>query len=176
MRLSDAGLRRHEAKLIYPNHRPPPWLTEDATRDRSNRLLDGYADVSKYAHYFGRSRAFSARVGLNRGALKYSAPTAIRTIPTAPEGQTAVPRVPPLTRLTNPLRIIDAPARIQNAPNKRFTKMNARPNLPMRFIYRLTIRLSDAGMRCRQTKLIYPHHRSLLGSPKTRPAIARTDC
>jgi hypothetical protein len=39
MRLSDAGLRRHPSELIYPNHRPPPWLTEDATRDRSNRLL-----------------------------------------------------------------------------------------------------------------------------------------
>jgi hypothetical protein len=41
MRLSDAGLRRRPTKLIYPDHRPPPWLTEDATRDRSNRLLDG---------------------------------------------------------------------------------------------------------------------------------------
>jgi hypothetical protein len=40
MRLSDAGLRRCKTKQIYPNHRPPPWLTEDATRDRSNRLLD----------------------------------------------------------------------------------------------------------------------------------------
>src|SRR5580658_3612431 len=27
MRLSDAGLRRRRTKLIYPNHRPPPWLT-----------------------------------------------------------------------------------------------------------------------------------------------------
>src|SRR6202034_4315718 len=40
MRLSDAGLRCRQTKLIYPNHRLPPWLTEDATRDRSNRLLD----------------------------------------------------------------------------------------------------------------------------------------
>jgi hypothetical protein len=39
MRLSDAGLRRRPTKLIYPNHQLPPWLTEDATRDRSNRLL-----------------------------------------------------------------------------------------------------------------------------------------
>jgi hypothetical protein len=34
------GASRRETKLIYPNHRLPPWLTEDATRDRSNRLLD----------------------------------------------------------------------------------------------------------------------------------------
>jgi hypothetical protein len=31
MRLSDAGLRRRQSKLIYPNHRLPPWLTGDAT-------------------------------------------------------------------------------------------------------------------------------------------------
>jgi hypothetical protein len=30
MRLSDAGLRGRQTKLIYPNHRPPPWPNEDA--------------------------------------------------------------------------------------------------------------------------------------------------
>jgi len=40
MRLSDAGFRQGQSKLIYPDHRSPPWLTEDAPRDRSNRLLD----------------------------------------------------------------------------------------------------------------------------------------
>jgi hypothetical protein len=40
MRLSDAGVRRQETKLIYVDHRPTPWLTEDAPRDRSNRMLD----------------------------------------------------------------------------------------------------------------------------------------
>jgi hypothetical protein len=30
MRLSDAGLRRRETKLIYPDHPFPPCLTEDA--------------------------------------------------------------------------------------------------------------------------------------------------
>jgi hypothetical protein len=40
MRLSDAGLHQRRTKALYPNHRPPPWLAEDDTRDRSNRLLD----------------------------------------------------------------------------------------------------------------------------------------
>jgi len=31
MRLSDAGMRRRQTKLIYSNHRLPPWLAEDAT-------------------------------------------------------------------------------------------------------------------------------------------------
>src|SRR5258707_12081068 len=39
MRLSDAGMRRHQAKLLYPNHRPSPCLTEAGARDRSSRLL-----------------------------------------------------------------------------------------------------------------------------------------
>jgi hypothetical protein len=30
MRLSDAGMRRPKTKLIYYNHKPSPWLTEDA--------------------------------------------------------------------------------------------------------------------------------------------------
>src|SRR6266478_4997182 len=31
MRLSDAGLRRRQTKLIYPDHRLPTWPTEVAT-------------------------------------------------------------------------------------------------------------------------------------------------
>ena len=54
MRLSDAGLRRRQTKLIYPDHRSPPWLTEDATRDRSNRLLD----PSGVLAYHPRSKSF----------------------------------------------------------------------------------------------------------------------
>jgi hypothetical protein len=43
MRLSDAGLRQRQTKAVYFNHRSPPWLTEDDTRDRSNRLLGACA-------------------------------------------------------------------------------------------------------------------------------------
>ena len=41
----------------------------------------------------------------------------------------------------------------------------------------LTMRLSGAGMRCRQSKLLYPNHRlspSLI--EEVTPAIAPTDC
>src|SRR6202035_1526713 len=51
MRLSDAGLRCRQTKVLYPDHRLPPWLTEDATRDRSNRLLcvpNSQGDMAKY--------------------------------------------------------------------------------------------------------------------------------
>jgi hypothetical protein len=43
--LSDAGLRQHRSKLLYPNHRFPLWLTEIAARDRSNRWLGGTAMI-----------------------------------------------------------------------------------------------------------------------------------
>src|SRR5882762_3470322 len=39
MRLIDVGLRCRRTKLNHPNHQSPPWLIEDARRDRSNRLL-----------------------------------------------------------------------------------------------------------------------------------------
>jgi hypothetical protein len=47
MRLSDAGLHQRRTKALYLNHRSTPWLTEDVTRDRSNRLLE--ADRSDHA-------------------------------------------------------------------------------------------------------------------------------
>jgi hypothetical protein len=47
------------------------------------------------------------------------------------------------------------------------TRFVERNGVPLHL--RLTMRLSDAGLRQRQTKLIYLNHRSLLGSPKTRP-------
>jgi hypothetical protein len=34
MRLSDAWLRQRQTKTPYSNHQLPPWLTDDATRDR----------------------------------------------------------------------------------------------------------------------------------------------
>jgi hypothetical protein len=39
MRLSDAGLRRRQSKLIYFYHRSTPSFNKASTRERSNRLL-----------------------------------------------------------------------------------------------------------------------------------------
>jgi hypothetical protein len=57
-------------------------------------------------------------------------------------------------------------SRIANARTMR--KMNVEPSLTADArIVRLTMRLSDAGMRRLKTKLIYPNHRPpLLGPPK----------
>jgi hypothetical protein len=47
MRFSDAGLCRRQTKLLYTIHRLPPWSAEDATRDRSNRLLGHGVGISQ---------------------------------------------------------------------------------------------------------------------------------
>jgi hypothetical protein len=47
IRLSDAGLRQRQTKALYLNHRLPPWPNEDATRDRSNRLLGAPLQVAR---------------------------------------------------------------------------------------------------------------------------------
>ena len=64
MRSCDAGMRRRQTKLFYPNHRLPPWPNEDAARDRSNRLL-GAARIRSYVKVFG----FPA-LGNSRGDLQ----------------------------------------------------------------------------------------------------------
>ena len=40
MRLIVAVLRRPKTMAVYLEHRLPPRVTEDAARDRSNRLLE----------------------------------------------------------------------------------------------------------------------------------------
>jgi hypothetical protein len=45
MRLSDAGFRQRQTKQFIQIIQFPLWLTEDATRDRSNRWLGGDLNV-----------------------------------------------------------------------------------------------------------------------------------
>jgi hypothetical protein len=48
--------------------------------------------------------------------------------------------------------------------------VHAAPEAPCwRNIVHLTMRLSDAGLRQRRAKALYPNHRLLLGSPKLLP-------
>jgi len=74
MRLSDAGLHQRQTKALYTNHRSPPWLTEDAHRDRSNRLLEdsrlttrAYNCGNCYRPTDKRDRRQSMRDDHNRG-------------------------------------------------------------------------------------------------------------
>jgi hypothetical protein len=181
MRLSDAGLRRSKTKLIYPNHRLPPWPTEVAPRDRSNRLLgvlhgacinvttpssrgfDGdtstpyskrrsaganaaHANVSLYAIFVGATvKSVSIFGGVSGPSQHTSASggpftSTLQLVKGEPSLDTIVPRTrkPPSHATV-----------IKEAASK---SENLRKAL-------LTMRLSDAGMRRRQTKLIYPNHR-----------------
>jgi hypothetical protein len=70
MRSSDAGLRRRPTKLVYPDHRLTPCLTEDAPRDRSNRLLGqlprfNAGDAGASAETVVPPKQFTVHVGLH---------------------------------------------------------------------------------------------------------------
>jgi hypothetical protein len=83
MKLSDAGLRRRQTKLIYPNHRPTPWLTKDATRNRSNQtgartMRSRIGSLSAYTcHSATRPSRISARkaTGVDQAFRVWSVPS-----------------------------------------------------------------------------------------------------
>jgi len=45
MRLRDAGLRQCQTKALYFNHRPSPWPTKDATRERFALIFYGVLGI-----------------------------------------------------------------------------------------------------------------------------------
>ena len=64
MRLSDAGLRRPQTKLLDPNHRPLLGSLKTRPRDRSNRLLDvSRAKVNARAIWNDSVEFFNFRIG-----------------------------------------------------------------------------------------------------------------
>jgi len=65
MRLSDAGVHQRQTNALDLNHRPPPWPNEDATRDRSNRLLD---DTTGHGHTYQQSELIKV-LGNNNDCL-----------------------------------------------------------------------------------------------------------
>ena len=70
MRLGDADRRWCKAKAVYPNHRSSPWLTEDASHDRSNRWLRGIdISVHKVTNILGANEPFS-RCDFGRSSVR----------------------------------------------------------------------------------------------------------
>jgi hypothetical protein len=69
MRLSDAGLHQRQTKALYLNHRLPPWLTEDAPRDRSNRLLDHTPRIGVSCRYLDGDCLRTLRANKNPTAV-----------------------------------------------------------------------------------------------------------
>ncbi len=171
MRLSDAGLRRRQTKALYPDHRLPPWSTEDATRDRSSRLLDDSQrsrnldrlpklppfDPSKDRD---AGRRVPCRVILRRPALLGNVDRADNL-----EGELDCPAKSAHPHSSNEA-IQRRPTKWASsggaeASNTRFSLLARRPNTTSEsspHSCRLTMRLSDAGVRCRPTKPIYPNH------------------
>src|SRR5882757_7616096 len=72
MRLSDARLRRRQRKILYLNHRLPPWLNEDATP----RSLEPMVRIQPFAKYRALWRTDSAPYAQHEASPTYRARSA----------------------------------------------------------------------------------------------------
>jgi hypothetical protein len=160
MRLSDAGLHPRQTKALYPNHRLPPWPTENATRDRSNRLLGTCAGPINANHAAGIHRLVTHILATSR--LKQSTMTG-----TPSPSEMLIQNKTGLSTLLiwSPLRLVKEPSRraviefrAEMTATRRTSIARKVANAPAS-MWCLTMRLSDAGLRRRPTKLIYANHR-----------------
>ncbi len=153
MRLSDAGLRGPKAKLVYPDHRLPPWLTEDAAPRSLEPIVRGWHRRMK-----------------NPGQIERSLPTE-----TAPLRRNIVRLranfLKPNEAVVKGLATLGCTTGFE--PEN--TTLNLVIEIGQRkrgdcvlFVYlertlshreHLTMRLSDAGLHQRQTKALYLDHR-----------------
>jgi hypothetical protein len=176
MRLSDAGLRRRTTKLIYPGHRPSPYLTEVAAPRSLGPIVRSHHRQSPCAHACHKAPYISTdSTSAMQPAAKEHASNLERKVgpvhgltiaTTIAKGAKTAASAKPWERATpnqSPIKI---------AKKKVATALV----VPIRYLMTsLTMRLSDAGLRRRQTKLIYPDHRPLFSSPNTRPRD-RSNC
>jgi len=132
--LSDARLRQRQPKLIYPDHRFSPTLTETATRARSNRLLDGAVREIAIEEAASWCKRRVPRI-LHDGSCRQQRTSSTQRAHTRPERHQ-------IHKKNQRLRSI-----INQPDRGRSPAMNG-PKKPGR-----------SGARCRKTKLIYQHHR-----------------
>jgi hypothetical protein len=176
-------LRRRPTKLIYPNHRPPPWLNEDATRDRSNRLL---CDSDETGHLrsgtstpdsVSQPKALCAKVAC-QGSQPLEAGTSHIISLSSDEvnqasfakGSASLSRSR-LKTCRNIAALIGAAERrrhvtilsrslVRHAAGGRTTAHALTSNVTTTMnLSCITMRLSNARLRRPKTKLIYPNHR-----------------
>ncbi len=172
MRLSDAGLRRLKTKAVYPDHRSPPWPNEDAPRDRSNRWLDDTQRSCDRAHRSCHSlhllphhlpKPFAHRFAQLYGNLRFRG--------NADRDREFNGKLGILCRICataslNEVVLIRpskwASSEATATSTTRFSRRVRRPTNTHGLSSpscRLTKRLSDAGLRRRKTKAVYPGHR-----------------
>ena len=81
MRLSDAGLRRRTTKLLYLNHRPPPWLTEDSTPRSLEPFVRAPSDALNKAGCLSALHAALKRRSLTNASQHRSKTDADQSVP-----------------------------------------------------------------------------------------------
>ena len=198
MRLSDAGLRQRRTKVLYPNHRFPPWLTEDAAPRSLQPIVRSRSDahmsvVGPAAAGMSVSRRRQLTIDRDQPRVLHEEKQRRRTNVHHPCATNN--RIPPPYR---PLVSIGPRLRSQSRYWHSRSRSDSRRALGQAAVVRdvhiryrapgakqlfpspeglargrqqfgsrlarqrsrlLTMRLSDAGLRPRRTKAVYPNHR-----------------
>jgi len=162
MRLSDAGLRRRRTNALYPNHRLPPWPAEDAASRSLEPIVRGRLRTTVKSKYDTLAYTPIPSAVLHRSMPLRKASPAHILLPSGRQGRRGLN-----TRKGHAM--MDATfGQPRNATNPAIGRDNMNIVVPSAsdaatlrrcVIGPLTIRLSDAGMHCRPTKLFYFNHR-----------------
>jgi hypothetical protein len=163
MRLSDAGLRQRQTKALYLNHRLPPWPIEDVAPRSLEPIVRGRLRVTVKSKYDTLAYTPIPSAVLHRSMpLRMASPAHI-LLPSGRQGRRGLN-----TRKGHAMmdatfgepRSSMKPAIGRDNMNIVVPSASDAATLRRRVIGPLTTRLSDAGLRQRQTKALYPNHRS----------------
>jgi hypothetical protein len=183
IRLSDAGMRRRQTEPIYPDHRPSPWFTEGAPRDRSNRLL---CDSGETAHLrsvtntpdsVSHPKPLCTKVAcqglqcleagtshiISRSSVEANQASFVKGSASLPRSRLKTCRnIAASTGASESLCHVTALSRssVRHARGGRTTAHALTSTVATTMnLSCITMRLSDSGLRCRETKLLYQDHR-----------------
>jgi hypothetical protein len=162
MRLSDAGVRCRPTKLIYPNHRFPPWPTEDPAPRSLEPIVRGRRRATVKSTYDKPAYTQTPNVMLHRYMPLAKASPSHVGLPSGRHGirgfNTRNGQIKTAATLNRPMNSNKTPMAIDNA---KISPPSASEAATLRrcVIGPLTMRLSDAGLHQRQTKALDPNHR-----------------
>ena len=162
MRLSDAGLRQRRTKTLYPNHRSPPSPAEDAASRSLEPIVRGRLRITVKSKYDKLAYTPIPSAMLHRyRPLREVSPAHI-LLPSGRQGRRGLNTRKGHAKMDATFgepRSSKNPASGKDNMNIVVPSASDAATLRRCVIGPLTIRLSDAGLLCRRTNLIYADHR-----------------
>jgi hypothetical protein len=161
MRLSDAGLRQRRTKALYPNHRSPPSPAGDAALRSLEPIVRGRLRVTVKSKYDKLAYTPIPSAMLHRYMPLRSASPAHILLPSGRQGRRG------LNTRKGHAKMDATFGESRSSKNAAIGRDNMNIVVPSAsdaatlrrcVIGPLTMRLSDAGLRGRKTKLLDPNH------------------